>query len=158
VDHRDLDSVEEAKQEITSQIKALEKDSSKLETPISVSLDLQTLRQSDNPEQRSLADVLSALTEVRSSLQGIETRIEAAGSVSVATFRELVDRERYYEAKSHQMLSALKVQLNELLEAWQKDTSHGENATELQREIIKRIEELMLKLADDAMNVRRFFR
>ena len=52
VDHRDLDSVEDAKKEIISQIQALEKDSSKLETPISVSLDLQMLRQSDNPEQR----------------------------------------------------------------------------------------------------------
>lgn len=60
VDHRDLDSVQEAKKEIASQITSLEKDASKLETPISVSLDLQLLRQSDNPEQRSLGDVLAA--------------------------------------------------------------------------------------------------
>lgn len=38
VDHRDLDSVEDAKAEIVAQIKSLEADSSTLETPISVSL------------------------------------------------------------------------------------------------------------------------
>jgi len=35
VDHKDLDSVESAKNEIIEQIKALEKDSSDIETPIS---------------------------------------------------------------------------------------------------------------------------
>lgn len=76
VDHHDLDSVEDAKKEIVAQIKSLEADSSKLETPISVSLDLQLLRQSDNPEQRSLADVLSVISELRTSIGGIEKRIE----------------------------------------------------------------------------------
>lgn len=77
VDHHDLDSVEAAKQEITSQIHALEKDPNKLETPISVSLDLQALRQSDDPEQRTLADVLSALSELRSSVQSVEMGVAA---------------------------------------------------------------------------------
>ena len=58
MDHRDLDSVETAKNEIIDQIRALEKDSSDLETPISVSLDLQLLRQSERPEERSLADLV----------------------------------------------------------------------------------------------------
>ncbi len=75
VDHHDLDSVEEAKKEIIAQVKSLEEDSSKLETPISVSLDLQLLKQSDNPEQRSLADVLSVITEIRTSLGGVEKRL-----------------------------------------------------------------------------------
>lgn len=76
VDHRDLDSVEDAKREIAAQILALETDSSRLETPISVSLDLQMLRQSDNPEQRSLADVLSVVTELRSALVSIERKLD----------------------------------------------------------------------------------
>jgi hypothetical protein len=76
VDHHDLDSVESAKTEIIAQVKALEKNPANLETPISVSLDLQLLRQSDNPEQRSLADVLSVITELRSSVLGMEKRLE----------------------------------------------------------------------------------
>ncbi len=76
VDHRDLDNVEEAKSEIIAQVQSLEADSSKLETPISVSLDLQLLKQSDNPEQRSLADVLSVISELRTAIGVLEKRLE----------------------------------------------------------------------------------
>lgn len=69
VDHHDLDSVGEAKREIVSQIKSLEKDASNIETPISVSLDLQILRKSDDPRQRSLADIMSALTDLPSLIE-----------------------------------------------------------------------------------------
>lgn len=75
VDHKDLDSVEAAKTEITDQIKSLEKDSSNLETPISVSIDLQLLRQSEKPEERSLADIVSTVVELRTSLSKLETKI-----------------------------------------------------------------------------------
>lgn len=81
VDHHDLDSVEEAKKEIIAQVKSLEADSSTQETPISVSLDLQLLRQSDNPEQRSLADVLSVITELRSSVLGMEKKLDNPESI-----------------------------------------------------------------------------
>lgn len=75
VDHKDLDSVEAAKNEIIEQIKALEKDSSDIETPISVSLDLQLLRQSDKPEERSLADLVAAVVDLRASLSRVELRV-----------------------------------------------------------------------------------
>ena len=75
VDHHDLDSVEEAKQEIIKQIKTVETDSSQIETPISVALDLQLLRQSDNPEQRSLADLVSAISDLRTGVLRIEERM-----------------------------------------------------------------------------------
>ena len=70
-----MDSVETAKNELIDQVKALEKDSSALETPISVSLDLQILRQSEKPEERSLADLVAAMSEVRTSLNKVESRI-----------------------------------------------------------------------------------
>lgn len=76
VDHKDLDSVEAAKNEIIEQIKALEKDSSDIDTPISVSLDLQLLRQSEKPEERSLADLVAAVVDVRASLSKLEMRVE----------------------------------------------------------------------------------
>jgi hypothetical protein len=75
VDHKDLDSVEAAKNEIIEQIKALEKDSSDIETPISVSLDLQLLRQSEKPEERSLADLVAAVVDLRASLSKVELRV-----------------------------------------------------------------------------------
>jgi hypothetical protein len=75
IDHRDLDSVESAKNEIIEQIKSLEKDASDVETPISVSLDLQLLRQSEKPEERSLADLVAAVADVRTNLSNIQARI-----------------------------------------------------------------------------------
>lgn len=75
VDHTDLDSVHAAKDDIVNQIKALESESSDIETPISVSLDLQLLRQSEKPEERSLADLVKAVGDLRTNLINIETRI-----------------------------------------------------------------------------------
>jgi exonuclease VII small subunit len=75
VDHHDLDSVEAAKNEIVEQVRSLERDDSDLETPISVSLDLQLLRQSDKPEERSLADLVANVVELRTSLSKLEAKI-----------------------------------------------------------------------------------
>ena len=75
VDHKDLDDVETAKGEIVKQIKALEKDPSDIDTPISVSLDLQLLRQSEKPEERSLGDLVAAVVDLRASLSKVELRI-----------------------------------------------------------------------------------
>lgn len=76
VDHKDLDSVENARIEIVKQIRAIENKSQDIDSPISVSLDLQMLRQSENPEQRSLADILSAIAELRASVSNIESKLE----------------------------------------------------------------------------------
>ena len=75
VDHHDLDNVETAKREITAQIRALEADPSDLETPISVSLDLQILRQSEKPEERSLADLVSLVGDLRGGMARLDARI-----------------------------------------------------------------------------------
>ena len=78
-DHHDLDSVDEAKKGIIEQIKALEDDPNEIETPISLSLDLQVLRQSENPEERSLADIVSAINSMRSGLSKLEDKFSNSG-------------------------------------------------------------------------------
>ena len=75
VDHHDLDSVEAAKREIVAQIRVLEADPSDLETPISVSLDLQILRQSEKPEERSLADLVSVVADLRAGMAKLDARL-----------------------------------------------------------------------------------
>ena len=78
VDHHDLDSVAEAKERIADQVRELESDPSGMETPISLSLEIQGLRQSEKPEDRSLADLVAAVSGLRSgsedqfrSIQGL---------------------------------------------------------------------------------------
>ena len=75
VDHHDLDNVEESKQEIIRQTKALEINPDLVDTPISIAMNLKALRESDNPEKRSLADLIASMTELRSDISHILTRL-----------------------------------------------------------------------------------
>ena len=75
VDHCDLDSVASCKQELVKQIHSVEKDPNKVDTPISVAIDLEFLRKSENPLEKSNAEIISML-------QGIRSEIIEMGSVS----------------------------------------------------------------------------
>lgn len=75
LDIQDLDSVEDAKKEMGNQIRHVERNPEGMETPISVSLDLQSLKKSDKPEERSLADMLSGIAELRASLLTLDKRL-----------------------------------------------------------------------------------
>ena len=83
VNHRDLDSVDSAKNGIINQIKALEKDASNIETPFSVSLDLQALRQSEKPEERSLADLVAVVSDINTGLGKLGTKIDTSREITV---------------------------------------------------------------------------
>lgn len=76
-DRQDLDSVAQAKSEIINQIKELESHPDGIETPISVSIDLQNLKQSENPSERELGDLLSNFSELRSAVESLRDRIES---------------------------------------------------------------------------------
>jgi len=76
VDHQDLDSVEIAKDEIISQIGALESNPADMETPISVSLELQILRQSENPEDRGIGVIISEMSNLRRSVSSVHEMVE----------------------------------------------------------------------------------
>jgi hypothetical protein len=68
LDHRDLDSVEQCRRHIVRQIQAAEKDASQVDTPISVAIDLQSLRGSENPLEKSIAEIISMLQELRTNV------------------------------------------------------------------------------------------
>ncbi len=68
VDHRDLDSVASCKDELIRQIRSVEKDASKVDSPISVAIDLKLLRQSENPLEKSNAEIISMLQDLRSMI------------------------------------------------------------------------------------------
>ena len=89
VDHHDLDSVAEAKLKIIKQINELENSDDEIETPISVSLDLKILRQSEKPEERSLADLVSILSNIRGDIGKIETKMDQLNSEGGDQFESL---------------------------------------------------------------------
>jgi hypothetical protein len=77
VDHRDLDSVESAKQDMIAQICAMEMPDSIIDSPISVSLDLHILRQSDKPQDKSLAAISAGVENLRAAVFEIEQRLDS---------------------------------------------------------------------------------
>lgn len=108
-DIHDLDNVEEVKKELRNQIDAVLSGNAPLDTPISVALDLQFLRESENPEQRSLADVIEAITELRSAISSIEKRLNDPSSIFPREFLDqLMGLRRYginYREHAAELLS-----------------------------------------------------
>jgi hypothetical protein len=74
VDHHDLDSVAKAREEIVRQIRSVEKNPGEVDTPISVAVELQSLRKSDNPLEKSNAEIITMLQEIKTGL--LEVREE----------------------------------------------------------------------------------
>lgn len=112
VDHRDLDSVQEAKIEIEKQIKSiLKRKPEDIESPISVSVELQALRHSDNPEERSLAQFASAIGDLRTDIAAIEKRLSSPeGLLPPSYFQKLLEftsrrTPRDYEYMSNEMMN-----------------------------------------------------
>ncbi len=64
-DLQNPDSVDAAKTEIIAQVNSLETGKTDTDNPISVSLDLKMLKESGNPEERSLADIVEAISDLR---------------------------------------------------------------------------------------------
>ncbi len=75
VNHHDLDSVEQCHRELTKQIRASEKDPSIVDSPISVAIDLQVLRQSENPLEKSTAEIMDMLQALRAQITELQDRV-----------------------------------------------------------------------------------
>jgi hypothetical protein len=61
-----LESVAAAKEDIKKQIKSSTENGGRIESPISVAIDFDKLRQSGDPAKRELADILQSLAGVYS--------------------------------------------------------------------------------------------
>lgn len=67
-DYQDLDSVAYCKEQLKKQIQTVERDPSKVDSPISVAIDVQTLSQSTNPLEKSNAEIIIMLQELKSMI------------------------------------------------------------------------------------------
>lgn len=90
LDHKNLDSVAEAIDSMTEQIKSFQDKDAQVETPISMSFDLQIL-QSGNTEERYLADVLSELSNIRAAISHSAERSMASHTSELMRLEERFD-------------------------------------------------------------------
>jgi hypothetical protein len=71
-DLHNLDSVEAAKEELSAQVTSLESGKNDTDNPVSVSLDLKMLKESGDPEERSLADIVEAISDLRLTVTSLD--------------------------------------------------------------------------------------
>ncbi|WP_147441146.1 hypothetical protein [Halorubrum sp. Atlit-26R] len=76
IDLSDIESVENAKSDIRDQISNLDSGDQNIETPISVALNLRDLKDSTDPDDRSMADIMETLTEVRTNIITLQNKLE----------------------------------------------------------------------------------
>lgn len=88
-DLHNLDSVANAKDEILSQVKSLESGNNETHNPISVSLDLKVLKESGNIEERSLADIVEAISDLRLTVTSVDKGF--ASSKVLEDFKNMID-------------------------------------------------------------------
>lgn len=75
IDLEDIESIEKAKSQIQGQIESIEEGDNHSENPISVALDLKRLRESSDPSDRSMADIMETLSELRTEVISLEERL-----------------------------------------------------------------------------------
>jgi len=93
-DYHDIDSVFQCREELAKHIEAVESDPSNVDTPISIAIDLRSLRLSSNPLEKSSTQIVSLLQDLRSRIDLI--------SGSSRTFSRIAEEEL-----SHEMLTEL---------------------------------------------------
>src|SRR5262249_23924162 len=64
VDHTDLDSVDKCKREIAAQIQALESSTAEVESPVSVTVEIESLKRSAQPVEKHLAEIRETLSRL----------------------------------------------------------------------------------------------
>lgn len=136
VDHRDLDSVQEAKAEIERQVRSiLKKKPDEIESPISVSVELQALRHSENPEQRSLAEFVSAIADLRTDIAGIEKRLATPESLIPPSYiAKLMDFSNRRSPRESEIFHEIEYRLSKLMhEADRAKTPNKELMMEISR-------------------------
>ncbi len=111
IDHKDLQSVDEAKKELTKQIHAVEKDPTKVDSPISIAVDLQLLKQSDDPQRKIMIELQAKMQDIGTNLSEIKEslyreRLKSEERKAVDSFNKVFsDPERL--AKLQQFLESL---------------------------------------------------
>lgn len=72
VNHHDLESVERAKNDIIAQINSIKQDGYDVTSPFSSALNWDSLRRSEDPNRRELADLIIAINDLKSEMRSLK--------------------------------------------------------------------------------------
>jgi len=112
LDIHDIALIAKSKEQLEDQIKSIESGISEVETPISGALDLKTLKGSENPEKRQIADLIESISVFKSSLSFIETKLQDPKSLLPPQYLNLIFRNVYQQ---YLKVPELILELNEII-------------------------------------------
>lgn len=128
-DLQDLDSVANAKSDIQSQINAIESGKGVFDNPVSVSLELKVLKESGNPQERSLAEIVEAISELRNVINVIDRKISTSTDVAIAQFNEyLVKLQESRRVEGSKFLNRSEAHVSTILNKLEELTTKVERA------------------------------
>lgn len=130
LDIHDIAFIAKSKDQLEEQIKSIENGKNEIETPISGALDLKILKGSENPEKRQIADLIESISEFKSSLSLIETKLQDPRSILPPQYLNLIFRNVYQQ---YLKIPELIIQLNDILNKLIKRLQEGElNSNEIE--------------------------
>lgn len=83
-DYKDLDSAERCRSDIVKQIQAIEASPNKVDSPISRTLNLQSLRGSDNPPEKFNAEIMSMLQQLSTEVAALRRNVDSSMRLGTA--------------------------------------------------------------------------
>jgi hypothetical protein len=163
IDHKNIAIAGEATAEIKRQMESMQGEGVTIDSPISVAVDMDILRRSTNPEDRQLADVFSALTDLKTGLSSIEKKMsEQSNLIPTRQLRELLRLSRSnirvvpYDRAMHHFISRELAHTTEQLGATLKqiENAGGTSASRVQiLDLIDRAQRLYQLLMNDLIKL-----
>lgn len=136
-DLNDLDTLESAKEELAKAIRAIESKESRMDNPITVAIGMKLLRESPNPEQRSIAEVLQTLSDLRSEVhQVLKMQTDYQESMFALAQEKARRDDAKVELRRLQVLRREKTEKLAKLEKVLRDTNLISDRTNVEAEIL----------------------
>lgn len=149
-DHSNVESVSNAKAEIIEQIESINDESESYENPITVAEDIRDLKQSSDPEERSMAELMENISDLRSDVRSIESVLSEPQKVLPPEYlNELFNTVPPEEVEDiHQMLIEVEDLNNKIISASEdkEDPLAIEEIEDLSKHQSEHIEKLIRKI------------
>lgn len=140
----DLDSVFNAKKEMSDQLQNIESGKMPIENPISVSFDMQKLRASDKPADRIQADIVQSQAEMQRSIRRLEEQfVLVFGRRDKQSEMERISRKKMEYMKDRERIMRRREEMK----------NNAENAPQEEREMIAK---MIMELDHDLERLARF--
>jgi DNA repair exonuclease SbcCD ATPase subunit len=153
-DHSDVESVSAAKDAIIEQVENIDNESESFENPITVAEDIRDLKESENPEERSMAELIENISDLRSDVRSIKSVLSSPEEVLPPEYIDtLFSDSEYYSEDITQRMEEIRDKSEEIISVTsdKDDAPYSlETAGQLANEQHELIEKLLNRL--DARN------